>query len=42
MMRRLFPTLAQLEPIELATLPIGIVMFVAPLSQIIKALMGWP
>ena len=41
MFRRLFPTLANLEPIELAMLPIGVAFLAAPLSQMAVDLYCW-
>ncbi|MFL6726980.1 MAG: hypothetical protein ACJ8FS_10780 [Sphingomicrobium sp.] len=41
MFRRLFPTLANLEPIELAILPIGVAFLAAPLSEMAVDLYCW-
>ena len=41
MFRRLFPTLANLEPIELAILPIGVAFLAAPLSRMAVDLYCW-
>jgi hypothetical protein len=41
MFRRFFPTLARLEPIKLAILPVAIALLVAPISRMVVDLYCW-
>jgi hypothetical protein len=42
MLRRLFPNLANATPLDWACIVIALILFIAPVSQIVRGLIGLP